>query len=367
MKILFVGNTRRTSLALHYFTNLVKLGYLVLPYDPDYFYARHLFERALIKLRREPTPSKKKAVSQDLITLCRKNRFDIVMVMAENFVDADTIAEMKSVSKSAPLMIFHSHDNTFSPGILKPANFIKTLQAYDFVFTTKSYNVPRYKALGQENSFFIPSGYEPAIHHPISDQYSIFPGQWFDVTFIGTYDLSRASYLAAAGWNRLQVWGDRWKRSPEFRKHHSRIHPKAIYDFEFADVTSHTKCALGLLREEAGDLHTTRTFEIPACGAMQLAPRNEEILSFFREDEEIVCFDSPGELKEKLDYYLENEWKRAAIARRGFERCIRDKNTYLDRVSEMFGIIRKRGGTSATRVPVSYSPPTAQIEISDVF
>lgn len=350
MKILFVGDTHRTSLSLHYFTNLVRLGYLVLPYNPFYFYTRHIFEKFSVKLKKEPSDHRKKQVSCDLITLCRKNCFDVVLIMAENFIDSDTLQEMKGASATPPLLVFHSHDNTFSPGILKPAYFINALLAYDFVFTTKSYNVNRYRALGQQNSFFIPSAYEPTLHHPISNQYSIYQNKAFDVTFIGTYDLSRIRYLDAVGWERLYVWGDHWGTTKAYRHHPSRIHPKAIYDFEFADVTSRTKCALGLLREEAQDLHTTRTFEIPACGTMQLAPRNNEILSFFEEDKEIVCFDSKEELKDKVDYYLANDWSRIAIARHGFERCTRDHNTYLDRIKEMFKTIRTKGHLSVQKV-----------------
>jgi spore maturation protein CgeB len=244
---------------------------------------------------------------------------------------------MRKASKRPPVMAYHSHDNNFSAGILKPKDFDKTLCAYDLVFTTKSQNVPRYRELGQDESHFLASAFEPSIHHPIDDRYSRYSGQSFDVTFIGTYDRSRLPFLEKAGWNRVHVWGDHWKRFPEYRKLKSRIHPRAIYDFEFADVTSHSKCALGLLREEAEDLHTTRTFEIPACGALQIAPRNEELLSFFKEEEEIVCFQSAEELKDKLDFYLRNDFKRLQIARRGHERCLRDKHTYLDRVKEILG------------------------------
>jgi spore maturation protein CgeB len=358
MKILFVGNTRRTALALNYFTNLVRLGYLVLPYDPEYFYARHLLEKVAIRLTKAPPQKKIRQVSETLVGLCKRNRFDVILVMAENFLGHETIREMRSVSPKPPLFVYHSHDNNFSPGILKPADFSKTLQAYDFVFTTKSQNVPRYKSLGQVQSYFIPSAYEPSIHHPIADEYSLYGKRWFDVTFIGTYDKSREPFLEKLGWDSLYVWGDGWKRSRAYSKHKQQIQAKAIYDFQFADVTSHSRCALGLLREEAGDLHTTRTFEIPACGALQLAPRNSEILSFFEEDKEIVCFANAEELKEKVAYYLSHNSERLKIARAGFDRCLKDKHTYLDRVSEMFRTIRNRSYSQRPRTQTTQRPLT---------
>lgn len=364
MKILYVGNTRQTELALHYFTNLVKLGYLVHPYDPDYFYARHLLEKVAIRLRRSPSPSKKREVATNLINLCKKNQFDMVFVISQNFLTAETLEEMKNVSKTPPLLVYHSHDNNFAPGILKPHGFIETLRTYDFVFTTKSQNVARYAALGQENSFFIPSAYEPSVHHPVPDQYSVYSNKTFDVTFIGTFDHSRARYLDAAGWDRLEVWGNGWKRSPHYRKFKKRIHPRAIYNFEFADVTSHTKCALGLLREEMSDLHTTRTFEIPACGAAQFSPRNQEILSYFKENEEIICFDSAEELKSKVEYYLKHDWQLSNIARKGYERVTRDHHTYLDRIKEMFQIVRKHAVFSSRAFASARAKSTPVFELT---
>jgi len=336
MKVLFIGSTRRTALALHYFTNLVRLGHIVLPYECDFFQSRHILDRAMIRVKRQPTRQRVDEVASDLITLCKRNQFDVVFALAENYLTFETIDEMKRVSNEPPLFLYHSHDNNFAPGIFKPENFAQTLKSYDLVFTTKSQNVKRYQELGQSQIFFLPSAFEPSIHHPIEDRYSRFAGRPFDVTFIGTYDKSRIPYLDSVGWSRVHVWGDYWKRFEKYKQLRDRIHPRAIYDFEFADVTSHSKCALGLLREEAEDLHTTRTFEIPACGALQIAPRNTEVLSYFEENQEIVCFGSLDELRDKTEYYLKNDWQRLQIARKGHERCLRDKHTYLDRVKEIF-------------------------------
>lgn len=336
MKVLFVGSTERTALALHYFTNLVRLGHIVLPYEPDYFQSRNLYERAVIRWRRQPMAHRVERIARELTSLCQRNHFDVVFCLAENFLTAETIEAMRRASPQPPTFVYHSHDNNFSRGILCPPNFEQTLRSYDLVFTTKSQNTERYQQMGQLNSFFLPSAFEPTVHHPIEDRQSRYSGRPFEVTFIGTYDRSRLPYLEKAGWERLHVWGDHWKRFPDFKKHRRHIHPRAIYDFEFADITSHSKVALGLLREEAQDLHTTRTFEIPACGTLQLAPRNPEILTYFEEDKEIVCFESLDEMADKIEYYLTHEWQRNQIARKGYERCLRDRHTYLDRVKEIF-------------------------------
>ena len=154
-----------------------------------------------------------------------------------------------------------------------------------------------------------------------------------DVSFVGTYDRSRDALINAVGWHQLKVWGSHWKKFSEYSVHSNQIHNGAVYYFEYADILSHSRISLGLLREEAEDRHTQRTFEIPACGSLQLAPRKPELLSFFEEDKEIVCFDSPEELREKVEFYLKHPKTRDAIAKRGYQRVLEDGHTYGDRVA----------------------------------
>lgn len=350
MRALFFGSTRGTACSLHYFTSLVRLGHEALPFDPEYFAAQGPVERLLIRARKGPTPRKMRRVSEALVRLCRESRFDLVFVMAENFLESETIETIRRASASPPRFLYHSHDNNFAPGILKPPGFFDTLAAYDAVFTTKSQNVARYREIGQTNAHYVPSAYEPTVHHPVPAAYSRYERD-FDVTFIGTFDGSRPPLLEAAGWDRLHVWGSDWRRWPDYARHAERITPRPVYYFEFADVLSRSRCALGLLREEAEDRHTQRTFEIPACGALQVAPRNDEILSFFDEGKEIVCFGSREELKEKLDYYLSHETERKRIARAGYERCLAGRHTYVDRVAEMIRLAFPAAGArpSVTR------------------
>ena len=79
---------------------------------------------------------------------------------------------------------------------------------------------------------------------------------------------------------------------------------RAVYGGELARVFGASKVSLSFLRRANRDLHTSRTFEIPACGGFQLSERTEEVLNFFEEGKEIECFSSLDELKDKITYYL---------------------------------------------------------------
>lgn len=334
MRILYIGSSSPTACATYYADAAEKLGHTVFRWDPKFFETNSLQESLQVRLSKTPLNRKMSAARDSILKLCKDNRIELILNIAENFISVDTLSALQELSWR-PKIIYHSHDNNFSSGILKPKDFFESLSLYDCVFTTKSQNLQRYKMLGQPFSFFIPSAFEPRVHRPIPSSESKLGTKNFEISFVGTYDYSRDRFLDALDWNRIYVWGDRWKKYSGYRKHKSHIVPHAVYFPDFADILSHSKVTLGLLREEAQDRHTQRTFEIPACGSMQIAPRNSEILSFFEEDQEIVCFETLEELREKVSFYLQNDRERQRIAKGGFRRVTQSGHTYLDRVTTM--------------------------------
>lgn len=350
MRVFYIGSLQSTACATFYLNAMRDLGFQVESFDPQYFATENPIEKFVIRLRKGPSRTKVRSVGDAIVSHCRKYEFDAIFVMSENFLDAATIAEIRALKNPSPLFLYHSHDNNFSNGICKPKDFFDVISKYDFVFTTKSHQVPKYKKLGQAHAYFLPSAFDPNVHYAIAPESSIYGKTYFDVTFVGTYDKSRDRFLEAAGWDRLHVWGNDWKRYKKYRAHQDRITPQAIYLDEFSDVVSHSHISLGLLREEAEDLHTQRTFEIPACRSLQLAPRNEEILTFFEEGKEIACFSSIEEMKDKIDYYLSHQAECEKIVEAAYRRCFRDHHTYLDRVQQMFAIVGNESGRWSSKV-----------------
>jgi len=334
MRILYIGSVSPTACASYYANAAEDLGHMVFRFDPKLFESSSPLDSTLIRIAKRPRPKNILSAKEQILNQCKENKIDLILNLAENFLSVDFLKSVKDLP-NPPKILYHSHDNNFSSGILKPNDFFESLALYDCVFTTKSQNLQRYQMLGQPLSFFIPSAFEPTVHRPIPSAESKLGTSLFEISFVGTYDRSRDKFLQVLDWNDLYVWGDRWKRFSEYRKHKSHIVPQAVYFPDFADILSHSKITLGLLREEAHDRHTQRTFEIPACGTLQIAPRNEEILSFFDENKEIVCFETVDELKDKVSFYLKNERERNRIAHNGHLRVLNSGHTYKDRVKTM--------------------------------
>ena len=105
-----------------------------------------------------------------------------------------------------------------------------------------------------------------------------------------------------------------------------------VYADDYARALTGSKIGLGLLRKVCPDQHTTRTFEIPACGSLLLADRTDEHQELFEEGNEAEFFASDEELLDKVNFYRVNERTRERVTRAGYERCSRGEYAYVHRL-----------------------------------
>jgi len=113
-----------------------------------------------------------------------------------------------------------------------------------------------------------------------------------------------------------------------------------VYGNDYARALTGARIGLGLLRQVCRDQHTTRTFEIPACGSFLLADRTDEHQEFFMEGKEAEFFSSVDELVEKVRFYTANEASRQQIAAAGRHRCLTGRYAYTDRLQDALGRIK---------------------------
>jgi len=103
-------------------------------------------------------------------------------------------------------------------------------------------------------------------------------------------------------------------------------------------VNYYQRAKIGLVFTMSADGRTpqpkARMFETPAMGALLLAQRSPYLDSYLKLGKEYDDFNSAGELVDKVQYYLEHERKRIAIARAGCK-SVRRKHTYIKRLREV--------------------------------
>lgn len=106
-------------------------------------------------------------------------------------------------------------------------------------------------------------------------------------------------------------------------------------------VYNQTKVSLDLSLASRGDgiiAVKGRDFEAPGCGSLLLTQDTEEITEYFIPGEEIITYQDANDATEKINHFLANEDELENIAKRGYERVLRD-HTWEKRFSSIFSYI----------------------------
>ena len=83
-----------------------------------------------------------------------------------------------------------------------------------------------------------------------------------------------------------------------------------------------------------------RVWDVLGSKGFLLTNYQAEIPLYFKEGEDLVCFDGVEDLKEKVAYYLEHEEERRQIAENGYQK-VKKYHSYVNRIQEMLAIVAK--------------------------
>lgn len=219
-------------------------------------------------------------------------------------------------------------------------DFTLCMREYDIVFTPKSYHIGRFQREGVRRVEFLPYAYDPWCHFRVEPTLEERSGFACDVVFIGSWEENRAEVLESLI-NKtfpytMKVWGNQWNRLSKNSVLRPYVQFKPAIGLTQAKIFASSKIALAFIKSP--DLHSSRTFEIPAYGAFMLAERSTEHLEFFHENQEIVCFADLDELRYKIQYYLEHDRERQEIARAGYQKVTTGGHSYVDRANQILEI-----------------------------
>jgi len=151
-----------------------------------------------------------------------------------------------------------------------------------------------------------------------------------EVCFVGTWMPERGPFMARLHEQNvpLSIWGDRWQKAKEWSLFKSAWRGPGVYRNDYIKPLLASEICLGLLSKGNRDLHTTRSIEIPALGALLCAERTTEHLQMYEEGKEAIFWKDADECAEKCMMLLKNPRLRKEIAQRGHERC--RKNNYYN-------------------------------------
>ena len=241
--------------------------------------------------------------------------YDVIWVDKGVYIDRGTIDKLRNSAKKLihytpdPALIFH-----------KSHHFTRSLQYYDFTITTKSYELDEYyKYVTPEQILLVSQGFDKAIHFPRNK----FSQKKAGVIFVGHFEKERGeiAYALARSGIPVTIAGRKWKSFMVKNADLTSINflGEGVYGDEYCKQISLHMFGLGCLSKWIPELHTTRTFEIPACGTALITESNDETTAFFQ-DNEVVFYVSIDELVNKVSYLLNHTDKLQSLTMNGLKK-----------------------------------------------
>ncbi len=329
---------------------LERLGHVVAGVHTAAPWARAswLMRRAQRALERGPAVNE---VNDAVLRTAGEFRPDLVWTEKQEFLRADTIHALRA---SGARIAHFTPDPYFTLQWKRTRLMDAAIGEFDVLVYCKSYERQAYEALGKP-LVYMPLGYCDEVHRPMPSS----DARWTcTVGFLGGWEPRRERLLRAVATTGadLKFFGGYWeflgdgrwtpRRAAILRQLAggemftvrrddvlARAHQGGeVYADDYARALTGAGIGLGFLRQVCPDQHTTRSFEIPACGSMLLADRTHEHQEFFEEGAEAEFFGSVDELLDKIAFYGANDAARDRIARAGRERCVRSSYAYIHRL-----------------------------------
>lgn len=290
-------------------------------------------ERAYRKIFSTPFISRIEQFNQEIIRKIDEINPQVLFAAKGLWIKAETI----KYAQSKGVITVHWHpDDAFNR-----ENSSKILDAslsiYDLIVTPKSFNVNEYKEVGAKKVIYLPYSYDSSIHYPVKlskDDYKIYGN---DLTFVGAMREKRVNELEYVYNNdfNMKIWGTGWEKLSNNYSFKECCTCKPVYAEQMSKVFQSSLIVLGFLNAENRDLHTARTFEVPACKGFLLAERTVEHEEFFEEGKEAEFFSNLDELVEKCRYYTSKPNEAEKVALNGYNKVVKMNATYEDRAKQI--------------------------------
>ena len=262
--------------------------------------------------------------------------FDAVWVDKGVYLWPETVKRLRA---NAQRLIYYTPDTSFFAN--RSRHFNRSIYLYDLVVTTKSFEIDHFRTyLPDDRIHLTTQAFDPGLHAPSETTIT----RRADVAFIGLCEPDRERAVATLLHASIpvRVGGRGWNR---FRSKFAD-HPcftfigERVFSDEYVNTYRTASVGLGLLSKRFPELHTTRTFEIPACRTVLATERNADTARFF-DSVDVLFFESYDDLADRLRTLLANSDAVERMAERGYARVAGGGFSYDDVVGEIF---RAAGG-----------------------
>jgi len=337
MRILVVGDGHSAIHEVAVVRALSQLGHEVQAfYWHSYFGANYvlarLWRRAQNRFLVGPALSK---LNDDLVSRAVLFQPALIFIYRGTHVYARTLARLKR--KLPDCQIFgYNNDDPFAKGHPPRLwqHFLRSIPFYDLVFAYRKHNLAEYTAVGAKRVLLLMPWFIPEKDTPLVADGVVV--NRFDVVFVGHYENDhRVEYLGriAESAYSFGLFGPDWDRAPSVAWLNKYYPVRPLCSDLYRETLSAAKIALCFLSTLNRDTYTRRCFEIPAMGVFMLCEYSYDLSKLFEDGVDAVFFHNPQDMMRKIEYYLEHEAEREAIAKSGYVRVNRDRHDVISRMA----------------------------------
>jgi spore maturation protein CgeB len=335
-RILYVGDTLDGSTSKMRLETLQELGHSV-SFISRPHPSRGLIAKGFVRLSWKLGHPPDGGLNGMILTAVSQSRPDVLWCDRPLDIRPETLKEAKRKHPSLKIVAYSLDDMVEQPHN-GSALYLRSIPLYDLHVTTKSYNLAKLAKRNAMQILFVNNAFCPRVHFPMElapEERLRYGGL---VGFVGTYERERAEMLMALAREHIsvRVWGGSWPNRLSSATPYLRVEGRDLMGEQYRRALNSFEINLGFLRKINGDLQTTRSVEVPACGGFLLAERTEEHRALFEEDVEAVYFSSTAELIRKVKYYLKDKSLRNKIALEGFRRAA-EAYTYQAQLESVLG------------------------------
>ena len=169
----------------------------------------------------------------------------------------------------------------------------------------------------------------------------------FDLTFVGSFggsqNANRIPWLETlcSRFPQMKVWApaqdvEQLSPSSPIRAHYAGT----AWGWEMYETLSRSRMTLNYHHSSAPHANNRRLYEATGVGALLITDWKKDLHEMFEPGKEVVAYRTPEECVELVQYYLEHEDERNAIAQAGQERTIKQHTCY-ERTRELLDIVRR--------------------------
>lgn len=265
------------------------------------------------------------SINQYITSSLSDKQYDLIWVDKAVYITKETTAQLRQKTKT---LVHFTPDPAFT--FHQSHHFKASLGYYDYAITTKSFEQVHYlNHLSKEKIILTTQGFNANTHQSQIE----FSDKKEGVLFIGHCESERDLVLQRLidSGIKVVVAGIKWEQFAKRNQNNPLLTylGKGIYGADYAMALSTYQFSWGALSKWIPELHTTRTFEIPACGTALITERNAETSSFFNENE-AVFYNTPEEMVERIKYYQNHPHELETLTNKGRERVIRDGRDYMN-------------------------------------